>query len=65
MHVYLSKGVIEKIMTDKSLQVLLTQLDAIKYNLTKLTRKSNADWQCGYLLRAVVVCGAWPGHMLT
>ena len=25
MHIYFSKGVIEKIMTDKTLQVLLTQ----------------------------------------
>ena len=33
--------------------------------LTKFTTKSVADWQCGYLLRAVVVSRAWPGHMLT
>ena len=40
-------------------------IKAVKCNLTKLTTKSCADWQHGYLLGAVVVSGAWPGHMLT
>ena len=35
-----------------------------KCNLTKLTTKSSADWQCRYLLRTSVVNAAWPGGMV-
>ena len=37
----------------------------VNCNLTKLTTKNGADWQRGYILRALVASGAWPGRMLT
>ena len=39
-------------------------LHVIKCNLMKLSSKSGTDWQYSYLLRAVVVSGAWLWHML-
>lgn len=37
---------------------------AVKCNSANLTTKRNADWQHGYLSRAVVVSSVWPRHML-